>query len=131
MEKENGERRKAEVTLARGVVLGLGSLEAGGWWMVGSCWWMVGASEASSVGLKSTNRVVGPSISPPPSEDPKNRTPSIGAVVGPDGGTFPWQQKITDIGIQLRRQKQAKKVKKCAFVGHHGNQKFFRCTFGE
>ena len=96
MEKE---RKKAEVTLTRGVVLGLGSLEAArGWsWMVGS-WWMVGASEASSVGLKSTNRVVGPSISPP-SEDPKNRTPSIGAVVGPDGGTFPWQQKITDIGI--------------------------------
>ena len=127
MEKENGERkwRKKESGGDPGArcCARVGQL--------GSCWWMVGASEASSVGLKSTNRVVGPSISPPPSEDPKNRTPSIGAVVGPDGGTFPWQQKITDIGIQLRRQKQAKKVKKCAFVGHHGNQKFFRCTFGE
>ena len=37
MEKENGERRKAEVTLARGVVLGLGSLEAGA--MVGLDGW--------------------------------------------------------------------------------------------
>ena len=107
LREENGERkwRKKESGGDPGARCCARVGQLGSWWMVGlvlclcsGSWWMVGASEASSVGLKSTNRVVGPSISPP-SEDPKNRTPSIGAVVGPDGGTFPWQQKITDIGI--------------------------------
>merc|ERR1712212_1292020 len=80
------------------------------------------------VGLKSTNWVVGPSDTAQHLNSQEQN--SKRSVVGPDVGTFPEHQKIPDCDLAEGRE-QSKIVKSVLFVGHHGNQKFFCCTFGQ
>ena len=91
-----------------------------GWavWKVAPPGWIRGrwrAAEASSVGLKSTKRVVGPSNTLPNIWNPKNRTPKDLLWDQTKAPFHKSQQKITDIGIQPRRRNEEKSEKVCFF----------------
>ena len=86
-------RKKAEVTLTRCCA------------MVGGDPWKVRGSaseEPPSVGLKSTNRVVGPSDTAQHLNSQEQN--SKRSVVGPDVGTFPEHQKILDWDLAEGRE---------------------------